>query len=205
MNVRENAWIATAVAIAVAGVVLFDIFAMWEGLNIPIQPQTVANVLAPLILAAAFIERAVEVVITPWRGPEASKRKAELDRAKASKDEERQKKANDSLVTYIGETTLYAFTLAFLFGLAAAMVGLRALWPFLGTDQQAMSAFTSLTAGQRHTFIIFDVVLSAALMTGGANGLHSPLTAFTSFFDASAQKSKDSAKASAASTSGQLS
>jgi hypothetical protein len=35
-----------------------------------------------------------------------------------------------------------------------------------------------------------DILLSAALMAGGANGIHSVISAFTSFFDASAQKSR---------------
>jgi hypothetical protein len=62
----------------------------------------------------------------------------------------------------------------------------RTLWPFL--DAQAISIFKSASAGQRNTFIVLDVVLSAALMTGGTNGIHSVVNAFTRFFDTTAQK-----------------
>lgn len=165
---------------------------MWWGLKIQVQPQNVGSILATLALTAAFIERAVEVVITPWRDPEANKRQAVVDNAKADKNVALQGTANNSLNEYVGETTWYAFIVAFMFGLVAAMVGVRALWPFLEATQGAITAFNGLTAGQRNTFIVFDVVLSAALMAGGANGLHSPMTAFTSFFDASAQKSRNS-------------
>lgn len=70
----------------------------------------------------------------------------------------------------------------------AAMVGIRALWPFL--DPESMKVFTQAPLEQKNTFIVFDVLLSAALMAGGANGIHSVIIAFTSFFDASAQKSQ---------------
>lgn len=93
--------------------------------------------------------------------------------------------ASDALNAYIGETTQYAFATAAIFRLVAAMVGVRALAPFL-------DASTIKDVGQRDTFIVFDVVLSAALMAGGANGIHSVVSAFTSFFDASAQKSQNS-------------
>jgi hypothetical protein len=145
-------------------------------------------------LTAGFIERAVEVVITPWRSPEKKNRHAELDRAKASANADIQKNANDSLDEYVGKTTLYAFVVAFLFSLVAAMAGVRALWPFIEVSPVAKTAFGSLPLAQKNTFIIVDVVLSAALLAGGANGIHSPVNAFKSFFDASAQKSKNSVK-----------
>lgn len=183
--------------IAAAGVVAFGIFAMWWGLDITVQASTVSNVLAPLLLVAGFIERAVEVVITPWRDPDAKKKQAAVDKAKTAADVAALEAANNSLTDYVGETTLYAFIVAFMFGLVAAMVGVRALWPFIQVSQDTVKAFAALSFGQRNTFIIYDVVLSAALMAGGANGIHSVITAFTSFFNASAQNSQNSAKAKA--------
>ncbi len=184
----------TALGIATLGIALFAGFAMWWGLDITVQASTVSNVLAPLLLVAGFIERAVEVVITPWRDPGAKKRQAAVDKAKAGTDAGAQDTANNALTDYVGETTWYAFIVAFMFGLVAAMVGVRALWPFIQASQDTVKAFAVLNVGQRNTFIIFDVVLSAALMAGGANGVHSVMSAFTSFFDASAQKSQNSAK-----------
>jgi len=36
---------------------------------------------------------------------------------------------------------------------------------------------------QLGAFTVFDVILTAALLAGGADGLHAPINAFTSFFD----------------------
>jgi hypothetical protein len=192
MNSHSNMPLILGMGIAAVGVVLFACFANWWGLNISVQSQTIANVLAPLLLTAGFIERAVEVVITPWRDPEANELEANLKAvsANATATATQQKDAIDNLNAYVAATTRYAFVIAVIFGLVAAMVGIRALWPFL--DPLSMAVFSKAPLGQRNTFIVFDVVLSAALMAGGANGIHSVITAFTSFFDANAQKSKNS-------------
>jgi hypothetical protein len=180
--------------IATAVVVLFGANAMWWGLKIQVQIQNVGSILATLALTAAFIERAVEVVITPWRDPEAKERQAAVDKAKAGADEGALDSAKKLLNDYVAETTMYAFIAGFTFGLVGAMVGVRALWPFLEASPGAITAFNGLTVGQRNTFIIFDVVLSAALMAGGADGIHSVVTAVTSFADANAQNSQNSVK-----------
>jgi uncharacterized metal-binding protein len=195
MKNEKKIMLLLTIGIAAAGVVLFGIYAMWWGLDITVQASTVSNVLAPLLLVAGFIERAVEVVITPWRDPEADKRQAAIDNAKTDKNLALQKTATDSLNENVGETTRYAFIVALMFGLVAAMVGMRALWPFLETNQHLITAFNGRPTAQKNTFIVFDVVLSAALMAGGANGVHSVMSAFTSFFDASAQTSQNKAKA----------
>jgi phage gp16-like protein len=195
MEPEKNTPLLVCIGISALGLVLFANFAVWFGLSISVNSQTVANILAPLLLTAGFIERAVEVVITPWRDPGYTQRQAELTtvNASATATPEEKKKASDALNAYVGKTTQYAFTVATMFGLVAAMVGIRALWPFL--NQNAISYFgTAPAAAQKNTFVVFDVVLSAALVAGGANGVHSVITAFTSFFDASAQKSQNSSK-----------
>ena len=178
-------------------VVLFASFANWWGLNITVNPQTVANILAPLMLAAAFIERAVEVVITPWRDPGFNRLQtrqnavtADNTATQAQKDE-----AAEAVNSYVADTTRYALALAAMLGLVAAMVGVRALWPFL--DSQSMAVFKAATVAHRNTFILYDVVLSAALMAGGANGIHSVVTTFTTFFDSNTQKLQSSANQAA--------
>jgi hypothetical protein len=187
MAVERNKLLFACFVVAVGGVVLFAGFARWFGLSINVQPQTVANILAPLMLTSAFIERAVEVFITPLRDPGANQLQAKLAATNSdpAATTDQKNAATDALNAFVGETTQYAFATAVMFGLVAAMVGVRGLSPFL-------DASTIKDIGQRNTFIVFDVVLSAALMAGGANGIHSVVTAFTSFFDASAQKSQNS-------------
>jgi hypothetical protein len=181
----------------ILGIVLFANFANWRGLNISVNPQTVANILAPLILTAAFIERAVEVFITPWRDPGANQLQAKLDSLKADATATQQQKddATAALNSYVADTTRYALALASMFGLVAAMIGVRALWPFL--DSQAMTVFTAPLNGQQRAFVVYDVVLSAALMAGGANGIHAMVTNITMFFDANTQKLQNSIQQSA--------
>jgi hypothetical protein len=142
------------------------------------------------MLTAAFIERGVEVVISPWRDPGADELAKAHDSAMsgpAATAEKKSKVACD-LDQYKGKTKEYAFAALLAFGLIAAMAGVRALWPFL--DDRAKAVFSIFSAGQQNTFIVFDVVLSAALMAGGTNGIHSVVNAFTTFFDNTAQKAK---------------
>ena len=199
MKKESNIWLTVILPgfVIVLGVVLFACFANWWGLNITVNPQTVANILAPLMLTAAFIERAVEVFITPWRDPGFNRLQAALTSANANPAATQADKdgATAAVNSYVADTTRYALALAAMFGLVAAMIGVRALWPFL--DSQAMTAFNAASLGQRNTFIVFDVVLSAALMAGGANGIHSVVTTFTTFFDSSTQKLQNAVSQSA--------
>ena len=189
MESESNKLLFACLLIIALGLIVFANFAMWFGLGISVNPQTVANILAPLLLTAGFIERAVEVVISPWRDKGTKQLQDALDAAPA----ETKKDASDALSAYQGKTTQYAFAVALMFGLAAAMVGVRALWPFLSPNSIAYFGGSAASA-HKNTFILFDVVLSAALLAGGANGIHSVISAFTAFFDASAKNSANSVK-----------
>ena len=183
----------------------------WPGINIKVDYTTVPTVLAPLILTAAFIERAVEVMISPWRDPGADEKSKALSDAKSNTAAiaSQQAAAND-YIQYKGKTRRYAFAFALLLGTAAAMVGIRALWPFLDDPNGTFVAATTSTANgittvskaqgnpindpnnhhPRTAFIVVDVVLSALLLAGGANGIHSVVTSFTSLFDSNTQKNQ---------------
>jgi len=157
-----------------------------------IGPADVLNRLTPLILTAGFIERAIEVLISPWRDPEASRHATAIAAAKATPVSDDQAKvqkvqavaeATDSLNVYSGLTKRYAFITGLSLGLIASLAGVSALSPFLAKD-----ALNSLPAAQHALFAGFDIVLTAALLAGGADGLHSVISAFTSFFGATAQR-----------------
>ena len=156
-------------------------------LNVPISD--VANILAPLILTAAFIERAVEVIVSPFRDPKANELRHELAVLQATKpvDSIKVAAAEARLNAYTGETQKYAFCALFLLGLCAAFVGIRALGLFLSTSPAPFAITPGV--GQVGAFRTFDLILSALLLAGGANGLHAPINAFTSFFNTSAGKS----------------
>jgi hypothetical protein len=183
----------------------------WPGIGIKVDYTTVPTVLAPLLLTAAFIERAVEVMISPWRDPGADERARILKNAKSNTAAiTSQQAAAADYTHYKGKTRRYAFTFALLLGTAAAIVGIRALWPFLDDPNGTfVAATTSTTNGvmtvskaqgnpindpnnhhPRTAFIVVDVVLSALLLAGGANGIHSVVTSFTSFFDNNTQNNQ---------------
>jgi hypothetical protein len=191
--------------------VVLAIVLAWPGINIKVDYATVPTVLAPLMLTAAFIERAVEVMISPWRDPGADQKARVLKDAKSNTAAiSSQQAAADDYTQYKGKTRRYAFAFALLLGTAAAMVGVRALWPFLDDPNGTFVAATTSTASgvttvskaqgnpindsknhnPKTAFIVVDVVLSALLLAGGANGIHSVVSAFTTFFDNNAQQNQ---------------
>jgi hypothetical protein len=179
-----------ASVIAVIAIGAFASVLRWGGLAFSIKPPKLMNVLSPLILTAGFIERAVEVIVSPWRDAGANIRSAALEVAKAAVPpvEDKVKGATDALQLYKGTTQQYAFVASFTLGLAAAIVGLRVLSPLLDWSKSVCAS-----AVQLGSFVVVDVVLSAALLSGGADGIHSVVQAFTGFFDATAKKTQQAA------------
>jgi hypothetical protein len=181
--------IATAVAVIVH----------WPGLNFSIAPTQLMSVLSPLLLAAGFIERAVEVVVSPWRNTGASMLQKAVDVARAAADSATLLLASAALDKYKAKTQQIAFATSLTFGFAVSIVGVRTLWPLLAPAVDPAKAvdtaskLASVSLHQSTAFTVVDILLTAALLAGGADGIHSVVTAFTSFFDASAKKSGQAA------------
>ncbi len=161
----------------------------WDALPfIKVDATNLIGYLTPLILSAALIERAVEVVISPWRDPDANAKMTQVivAKAKAAKDtatDEDQHQVTTSagdLNQYKGKTRQYAYAIALALGVAAVTAGVRTLWPLL--DTKAMPASP---VDQLNYFRWYDMVLTSLLLAGGAAGLHAPINAFTSFFQKS--------------------
>jgi hypothetical protein len=191
--IRRNAPMITAASIASLMVILYTWLARWRGITLSIAPQHVLDAMAPLMLAAAFIERAVEVIISPWRDAGATKLGNRLDVLKAQTppaDACEIHAADAAFQEYKGKTQQYAFGVSVSISLSAACVGVRALWPFVNAAN-----FNSLDPNQQWAFLLVDVVLSAALLSGGADGIHSAVNAVTTFFSTTAQKAQQSANA----------
>jgi len=169
--------------IAAVAVGVFGWRAHWDGLSFSIDPTKVLNILSPLILAAGFIERAVEVLVSPWRDAGAGSLQKALDLAQKATPPAPAAilGASDALSQYRGKTQQYAFAISFTLSMATSMVGIRTLFPLLGSTQYG-------SATQHGAFVVVDVVLSAALLSGGADGIHSVVNAFTAYFDSTAQK-----------------
>ena len=190
--IYENRLQVTTFAVAILCLITFGIWLRWEGVSLSIPVTNIANLLAPLVFAAAVIERAVEILVSPWRDAQASKLQTALSAIKAAsaanpatQSAEDLQAASDALDEYRGETQKYAFGVSLTLSILTAIVGVRVLGPFLD-----VAKFHTATQAQQLYFLCLDVALSAALLAGGADGIHSIVKAVTTFFDSTAQKAK---------------
>jgi len=133
-----------------------------------------AVVLAPLVAVAGFIERAVEVILTPWRGDASDKSAREI---KGVADPDAKAALEAQLHDYKLGTRRYAFLLSVTLGIIAALMGVRAIQNLVDTRLGALPQ-------------AFDVLLTGLLLGGGADGIHKPVKAFTDYMDLISQNSK---------------
>lgn len=190
-NFRQTLPVLISVILFVLALICFACWVKWTGIPISFQVTQLAGLMSPLILASAFIERAVEILVSPWRDTGASKlekrvaaiKTSIVDAVTAQQKASELGEASDRLDDYRGQTQRYAFAVSLAMSTCAAIVGVRGFWPFVDH-----TAFTTLGHAQQVAFSTLDVGLSAALLAGGADGLHSIVNAVTSFFDATADK-----------------
>jgi hypothetical protein len=194
-SVPKRSWpLLVSSALALGGVVIFRVLLNWNNLNFTVKVSDLAGLLAPLAFAATVVERAVEILVSPWRDAEASKldkavaaiKAKSVDTATTAQNAEALKTASDALDEYRGDTQRYAFAVSLLLSVLVSIAGVRALGPFV--DGVKLKDTTITTEAQRMFFLAVDVALSAALLAGGADGIHSVMNAITSFFDNTAAK-----------------
>jgi hypothetical protein len=156
--------------------------------------QDVARLLTPLVLTALFIERALEVLLTPWRGKEADQLAGKMEEAKKlveqgnAQFQQNLSQARVDLVAYKAETRQVAFLSALALGIVVSALGIRGLEPFFEPN-----AFGKLPPAQHSLLRGVDVLLTGALLGGGADGLHKLVSVFTNYMDTSAKKIKGEA------------
>jgi hypothetical protein len=218
LRLKEYAPVITSGIVVVGGVVAAR-YAPWFGVAFSVKPDELITKISPLVLAAAFIERAVEVLISPWRDADAAilESKAKLAKTIAEKVVDaapavadaaaagvvpppaagaavvgaavavrNAQDTSDDLHEYKGKTRIYAFVASFILGFAVALSGLRTLQQMLASSVDVNH--WSGSGSQLVFFRMTDVLLTAALLAGGAAGLHSVVNAFTSFMDNTAKK-----------------
>ena len=127
----------------------------------------IAQLLMPLFLVAAFMERALEVFITAWREGGKS-RLAEIE-----------------LQQYKDETQRMAFIASLVLGIVISTSGIRALELFV--DPGSLERLGSI---QRSLFTTIDVLLTGALLGGGSEGIHRVINIITNYVDSTANKFK---------------
>ncbi len=132
--------------------------------------------------------------ITPWRDVEAEKMREQVKDAQQGAQAaqagpaEAVLEAKEQLVEYKGQTRQLAFLVGLALGMLTSAVGVRGL-RFLVEPQ----AFSKLSGGQTAVFNALDVLLTGALLAGGADGLHKLVSVFTNYMDKTNEKMKGTA------------
>jgi hypothetical protein len=173
---------------------IFAYFQKWNGIEMALAPDQLLTKLTPLILAATFIERAVEILISPWRDTGASKLDRLVTAIKARPNDPTTplqnalnatdlQVATEALDEYRGKTQQYAFAIGLFLSFCASVAGIRALWPFVAHPETLRDVLGKVVdPGQQAYFRNYDVVITTALLAGGADGIHSIINSITSFF-----------------------
>jgi hypothetical protein len=175
--------IGAGYVLALTGVLIFGTSLKWPGVNMAVNVSQVAGLLAPVAFAAAVVERGVEIVISPWRAAGATALQKALASANAIGNAAATQQASDALDSYKATTQRYAFAISLGASILVSISGVRALGPFVDLAVPK----TALAGSQLTFFQSLDVALTALLLSGGADGVHSVVNAVTSFFDKAAK------------------
>lgn len=136
-------------------------------------PAEFVQLVTPPVLMALLIERALEVFLTSWRGAEAAR--LALRAADGPSD----------LAGYKARTQRIAFLAGTTLGVIVAALGVRVLELLMDPVR-----FAALPATQPTLFHVADVLLTGAILGGGADGLHKLVSVFTNFMEATAGRAK---------------
>lgn len=189
---------------AIAGFACLAFFWLMNRFGEPIVPlrlsapnaTDIGTALLGFLLVSLFVERAVEVFANVWREQEkkplvaavqrsvaileAARRSAERPNARAAEAiaaaADDHKRAVTALQAYQAETRTRAALAAVLLGGAIALFGIRALDVFVAEH-------VTLGNWQNFLFSSADVLVTAALLGGGADGIHKIISVFTSYAD----------------------
>lgn len=148
------------------------------------KQEDVVRLFTQLILVALIVERSLEVMLTPWRGPQTERMTAEIQNhvqlAKSGDPaaEANLQKTKLDLTDFKSKTQNLAFKVSFILGVIVAAFGIRTLGPLVEPN-----AFGKLTHLQRAGFEALDVLLTGSLLSGGADGLHKILSLFLDYVD----------------------
>jgi len=178
----------TAVKLMLAGVILLSlilVYAMHPDLIVflPIDTTQFLETIVPLFLIALFIERALEVFVTAWRGGNASLHElaVRLEKKKLAKTDKVSSSLEDAEKTqsdYKNNTRRVALISGLAAGILVSAFGVRALESFADPD-----LFDQLSDLQRDSFRLFDTIVTGAVLGGGADGIHRIVSVFTGFLD----------------------
>lgn len=135
----------------------------------PFTAGEFVQAVTPLLLVALFVERALEIVIGGLYGGAEAELKQQV---------KKKEKTDTDLLQFKASTRRVAFAGALVFGLTISAIGVRGLELFVDP-----AVFDTLTATQRTVFRTVDVLVTASLIAGGADGMHKLVSVFTNGMD----------------------
>lgn len=158
---------------------------------LPVDGESVVDLLTPLFLLALFSERVQEVYVEGWRAVDRTPLERELKEAQQGTDEKAIHDAEDKLTDFKLQTRKRAFLVGLAIGIVLATLGIRVLDPL--TDIQLAEAEWADTEWgwlQPYLFRGIDIVLTAGLLAGGSDGIHQVIKLFLDFVSMNREKIK---------------
>ncbi len=172
-----------------------------------ISVETFTTLLLSLIAIALFIERSAEVYLSVWRRPKreqlarvVTKLKKEIEKGEKALAELTPgtppadamatkidglaaplSKAMEDLADHRAVTASYSLSINVSLGLLVACVGARGLEPLLLNNTEPTSAF----------FVAVDILITGALLGGGADGLHKIVSVFTTWAEETKKRTQN--------------
>jgi hypothetical protein len=147
--------------------------------------------IAPFFLISLFIERAIEVFVTAWRGPEPAIRNRKIKEMRKSLKDGKSELEHELTRIYAereqcrSKMQRIAFASSVALGVIISSVGVRALGLFVDP-----ASFQELSEKQQATFNMVDVLLTGAMLGGGSDAIHKFVSVFTNFMDRTAKQVK---------------
>jgi hypothetical protein len=136
----------------------------------------IINRLVALLIASAFIERAVEVILTPWRAKGSEVLKLTRNSAAAAERPDCER----DLAEYKLDSQRLAFWLSTALGTVVGACGFRALeWLVEAPPTKTLGHLPT----QAQLLAVVDVVLTGLVLAGGADGVHKIIALFTAILD----------------------
>jgi hypothetical protein len=200
MSSESKAIVRTALA-GVFCLVFLWVLSLYNQAIVPLRLSSpnaadIGTALLGFLLVSLFVERAVEVFANVWREHEKKPLVAAVQRSAAILEAAKRglakpgkettalvaaaaddhKRAVTALQAYQAETRSQAALAAVLLGGAIALFGIRALDVFVAEHG-------ALGAWQNFLFSATDVLVTAALLGGGADGIHKIISVFTAYAD----------------------
>jgi len=172
----------------------------------PITSDAFWKYIASLFVISLFLERAVEVFITTWRGIQQGELENRAAAARELADAARGHAPNgaraddrpDTLLEaalaaeaasrrYKADTQRKAFLACLAGGVLISAVGVRVLYPLLSWDLE-------YTGTQKLLFNVIDIALTGGLLGGGSDGIHKLMGIYADFSDKTRAQLKLQAK-----------